>query len=66
MKSETAINRVRRELSRVLDDVRADLDRIEILVGAINAFSRPVPDYEPAFRHMNNLALTQHQIGRAL
>jgi hypothetical protein len=54
---------VRRELRRVLDHVRADLDRIEILTAALNAFSKPVPDYEPAFQHINGLALKQHQIG---
>jgi hypothetical protein len=63
MKPESAIDRVRRELRRVLDHVRADLDRIEILTGALNAFSKPVPDYEPTFRHVKSMALTQHQIG---
>ena len=47
MKSETAIDRVRRDLHRVLDNMRADLDRVEILTAALSAFSRPVPDYEP-------------------
>jgi hypothetical protein len=63
MKPESAIDRVRRELRRVLDHVRADLDRIEILTAALNAFNKPVPDYEPAFQHINGLALKQHQIG---
>jgi len=63
MKPESAIDRVRRELRRVLDHVCADLDRIEILTGALNAFSKPVPNYEPTFQHINGLALKQHQIG---
>ncbi len=63
MKSEPAIDRVRRDLDRVLDDMRAELDRIEILTAALNAFSKPVPDYEPAFQHMHHMALTEHQIG---
>ena len=62
MKSETAIDRVRRELHRILDNVRADLDRIEILSAALNAFSKPVPDYEPRFRHMHNATLSAYQI----
>lgn len=63
MKPESAIDRVRRELRCVLDHVCADLDRIEILIGALNAFSKPVPSYEPTFQHIDGLALTQHQIG---
>jgi len=63
MRTETAINRMRRELHRVLDGMRADLDRIEILTAALSAFSRPVPDYEPGFRHMGHLTLTAHELG---
>jgi hypothetical protein len=62
MKTETAIDRVRRDLYRVLDHMRADLDRIEILTAALSAFSRPIPDYEPAFRHMRHLTLTAHEL----
>ena len=63
MRTETAIERLRRDLHRVLDNLRADLNRIEILTAALSAFGRPVPDYEPGFRHMRNLALDVHQIG---
>ena len=62
MRKETAIDRVRRDLQRVLDHVRADLDRIEILTAALIAFTKPVPDYEPAFRHMHDLKLSAHQL----
>lgn len=62
MNSDMAMEQVRRDLHRVLDRTRTDLDRIEILAAAMSAFSRPVPDYEPAFRHMNSLALTEHEI----
>ena len=54
-------DRVRRELYRALDDVRADINRIEILAAALIAFSRPVPDYEPGFHHMRHLAA--HELG---
>ena len=47
MRTETAIDRVKRDLHRALDNMRADLDRIEILAAALSAFSKPVPDYEP-------------------
>jgi hypothetical protein len=62
MRTETARDRVRRELYRVLDHMRADLDRIEILMAALSAFSRPVPDYEPGFRNMRHLMLTAHEL----
>ena len=64
MRTETAIDRVRRELQRVLDGMRADLDRVEILMAALNAFNKPVPDYEPGFRHLDQMALSAHQIGQ--
>jgi hypothetical protein len=61
MKSEPAIDRVRRDLARVLDDLHAELDRVEILTAALIAFSTPVPDYEPVFQHMRPMMLTAHQ-----
>jgi hypothetical protein len=42
--------------------MRADLDRVELLTAALSAFGRPVPDYEPGFRHLRNLTLGAHQI----
>ena len=63
MKTETAIDRVRRQLKRVLDNMRADLDRVEILSAALQAFSKPVPDYEPGFRHIRDLSLSAHKLG---
>ena len=62
MRTETAIDRVKRDLHRVLDSMRADFDRIEILSAALSAFSKPVPDYEPTFRHMRHLALKAHEL----
>jgi len=62
MKTIVAIERMRRELNRVIDNIRRDLERIEILTAALAAFGRPVPDYEPGFRHVRNLSLIAHQI----
>jgi len=62
VKTETAIDRVRRELLRVLDTTRADLDHIEILTAALSAFSRPIPDYEPGFHHLRSLRLEAHEL----
>ncbi|MSO66411.1 MAG: hypothetical protein EXR03_07465 [Pseudolabrys sp.] len=63
MKSEAAIDRVRRDLRRALDTTRADLDRVEILAAALSGFSKPIPDYEPGFHHMRHLTLDAHRIG---
>jgi hypothetical protein len=62
MNSDTTMERVRSDLHRVLDRTRTDLDRIEILAAAMSAFSKPVPDYEPSFRHMHALALNRHEV----
>lgn len=53
---------MKRELHRLFDNIRGDLDRIEILTAALSAFSRPVPDYEPRFRHLRQPALTAYEI----
>jgi hypothetical protein len=63
MRVEAAIDRVKRELHRSLDTMRGDLDRIEILVAALAAFSKPVPNYEPTFRNMRHVALEAHELG---
>jgi hypothetical protein len=63
MKAGSAIDQIKRDLHRAVDAMRADLDRIEILAAALAAFSRPIPDYEPAFRHMHHLTLSEHELG---
>jgi hypothetical protein len=63
MKTETPIDRVRRQLKRAIANMRADLERVELLSAALNAFNKPVPDYEPGFKHVRNLTLSAHQIG---
>jgi hypothetical protein len=44
---------IEQQLQRLVETMRDDLDRIEILTAALNAFSRPVPDYEPRLRQMH-------------
>jgi hypothetical protein len=56
MGTTAATDQVKHELNRALDNMRAEIDRIEILVAALDAFKRPVPDYEPGFRHTRQLA----------
>lgn len=62
MKTESAMDRARRELIRALDTTRADLDRIEIWTAAMNAFSRPIPDYEPVFRNMRHSTMKAQEL----
>lgn len=54
---------VKRELDRVIDTMRKELDRVEILAVALGAFSAPVPDYEPRFHHFSVSTTVAHEIG---
>ncbi len=63
MGEDTAIERMRHEIHSVLDHMRTDLDRIEILLGALNGFSRPIPDYEPGFHHLRQATRLAHELG---
>jgi len=63
MQAQSATDRMKRELHRLFDNIRGDLERIEILTAALSAFSRPVPDYEPRFRHLRQPALTAYELG---
>jgi hypothetical protein len=61
MGTETTTDRLARELRCLIDNMRMDFDRIEILLGALDGFSRRVPDYDPAFNH---LLLNPRRIGK--
>lgn len=65
MATDAAIDRIRQELHRTIDDMRHDLTRVEILTAALNAFARPVPDYEPTFQHMQKATRGVYEIGQA-
>ena len=62
MATEQATTKILSELDRVLDTLNADLDRVAILTGALAGFSRPVPDYEPMFRHLRARPLVEHEL----
>ena len=62
MRADSATDRMKRELHRLFVNIRGDLDRIEILLAALSAFNRPVPDYEPHFRHLWQPALTAQEL----
>jgi hypothetical protein len=59
---QTVLERLKGDLGGALHDVYADLERVEILAAALYGFSRPVPDYEPTFRHVSPAQLTRHEI----
>jgi hypothetical protein len=63
MGTDANIDRMKRELDHVLDDMHTELDRIEILLGALNGYNQPVPDYEPGFRHLRRHASPAQELG---
>ena len=66
MATDEALDRVKCELNRTLDRMHVDLRRVEILSAALGAFGRPVPDYEPAFQHLNRQQLSAYELSEAL
>lgn len=52
---ETGGDRLKRELQRAVERIRVELDKIDILSAAMAAFNKPVPEYEPGFRHMRHV-----------
>lgn len=63
MGTENATDRITNELQSMIGKMSGDLDRIEILTAALAGFSRPVPDYEPTFHHLNLSTLREHELG---
>jgi hypothetical protein len=62
MAPENPTDRLKGELSRAVEKLKVDLDRVELLTAALSAFHRPVPDYEPTFRHTQRMDLTAHEL----
>ncbi|MGN6573972.1 MAG: hypothetical protein ACTHLO_21385 [Pseudolabrys sp.] len=63
MGTTNATERMQRELDRAMNALRDDLDRVELLTAALSAFSRPIPEYEPSFRHVRRMKLASHELG---
>lgn len=61
----TASEQLKRELQRAVERIRVELDKIEILSVAMAAFSKPVPDYEPGFRHMRHVTASALELNSA-
>jgi hypothetical protein len=62
MALENPTDRLKRELSRAVETLKSDLDRVELLTAALSAFHRPVPDYEPTFHHTHRMSLSAHEL----
>jgi hypothetical protein len=65
MAPPNATDHLKRELKRAVETLHADLDRVELLTAALSAFHRPIPEYEPTFRHTNRMSLLAHELGRS-
>jgi hypothetical protein len=63
--TESGADRLKRELHRAVERIRTELDKIDILSAAMAAFSSPVPDYEPGFRHMRHVTASVLEINSA-
>jgi hypothetical protein len=44
-------DRISERLQESLARLREDIERVEVWAGALEGFSRPVPEYDPARRH---------------
>jgi hypothetical protein len=58
----TAADRLKRELHRAVERIRTELDKIDVLSAAMAAFSKPVPDYEPGFRHLRHVTASAMEL----
>jgi hypothetical protein len=62
MGTDRVTQKIASQLHQVLANMNGDLDRVEILTAALAGFSRPIPDYEPTFHHLNAAPLPEHEI----
>lgn len=58
----TASDKLRADLQSALRNVRAELERIQILAAVLESFGAPVPDYEPAFHHLKRCELGRFEV----
>jgi hypothetical protein len=43
--------RIAERLQESLDQLRKDIDRVELWASALDGFARPIPPYDPALRY---------------
>jgi hypothetical protein len=51
MAAGVAGDRISERLQESLARLREDIDRVELWAGALEGFSRPIPEYDAARRH---------------
>lgn len=66
MAPDNDIVRLEQQLNSVVEHMGGDLDRVELLAAALSAFNRPVPDYEPRFRHLRDVPLDDYELSSQL
>lgn len=64
MANDPTTEQMKQELYRAMDRLRREITRVEILVAALNVFSRPIPDYEPAFQHVGRVTRGVEEFGQ--
>ena len=62
MQTNAPKERIKSQLHRAIDDMRDDFARVELLATALEAFSQPVPEYEPTFHYLHCTSLHQHEL----
>jgi hypothetical protein len=62
MRVENVSKTLVRDLDQLFDRIRGDLERVEMLTMALQAFSDPIPDYEPRFHHIAHSPLKGHEL----
>jgi hypothetical protein len=63
MATDKATDELLADLRQVLARMNSDLDRVEILTGALYAFAHPIPEYEPTFQHLHPLPTPAQELG---
>jgi hypothetical protein len=46
------------------EEVRASVERVELLTALVSAFAQPIPEYEPEFHHLPD-RLSAHELHSA-
>ena len=63
--TDSGPDRLKRELLRAVERIRTELDKIDLLSAAMAAFSKPVPQYEPGFRHLRHVTASALELNSA-
>lgn len=54
--ADTPYGRIVRRLQDAIDDMHADVARIELWASALKSFAEPIPDYSPSKKRVFNCA----------